>query len=321
MNIYLFIFFGKKFKYKKIKMTNQDEEKDLYKILGVPKKASQEEIKSSFRKLARKYHPDKNPNDETAAEKFKNISRAYSILSDESKRKRYDKYGIVDEDNFNFEDFMNNFTFNFNDFFDIDIEDIPEMNFPCHHLKYFIIRKGKEIKSHMHEEKDKEIQYQNNLPYLLFGKGKGYKNVYKIINDEEEEEEKKNFENEESEEEEIEEVDVDFQNFMDFIDENTKGKGKKKTCKFCKNKFNEEEIEEHFIEKHENEYNKSKYAKETKWKDAVDAFENCKNDDFEDFENFFGGKKGKKGKMGLEDLLGEIMGMDIGDKKKKKKKK
>ena len=119
-------------------MSNQEDEKDLYKILGISKKASQEEIKESFRKLARKYHPDKNPNDETAAEKFKNISRAYSILSDESKRKRYDKYGIVDEDNFNFEDFMNNFTFNFNDFFDIDIEDIPEMNFPCHHLKFYL---------------------------------------------------------------------------------------------------------------------------------------------------------------------------------------
>jgi DnaJ-class molecular chaperone len=313
-------------------MSNQEDEKDLYKILGIPKKASQEEIKESFRKLARKYHPDKNPGDENAAEKFKNISRAYSILSDETKRKRYDKYGTLDEDNFNFDDFMNNFTFNFNEFFDIDMEDIPEMTFPCHHLKLFIIRKGKEIKPHINEDKDKEIQFENNLPFLLFGKGKGYKNINKILNDdewEEVEEEKNNFNNEESDEDEdIEEVDIDLQSLMDFIEENTKGKGKKKTCKFCKNKFDEDEIEEHFIQKHENEYNKSKYAKETKWKDAVDAYENSKNDEMKDIEELFGGgKKGKKGTMGLEDLLGEIMGMGMdmgsgfGEKKKKKKKK
>ena len=65
-----------------------------------------------------------------------------------------------------------------------------------------------------------------------------------------------------------------------------------------------------------------------KWKDAVDAYENSKNDEMKDIEELFGGgKKGKKGTMGLEDLLGEIMGMGMdmgsgfGEKKKKKKKK
>ncbi len=143
-----------------------------------------------------------------------NISRAYSILSDESKRKRYDKYGIVDEDNFNFEDFMNNFTFNFNDFF-VYLYGRYFRNFSCHHLKYFIIRKGKDIKSHIHEEKEKEIHYQNNLPYLIFNKGKGYKNFFKIINDEEEE--KNNFNNDESEGEEIEEVVINLQNFLNLL--------------------------------------------------------------------------------------------------------
>ena len=59
---------------------NEPEQEDLYKILGIDKKSSSEEIKSACRKLARKYHPDKNPDNKEAAEKFKSISFAYSIL-------------------------------------------------------------------------------------------------------------------------------------------------------------------------------------------------------------------------------------------------
>lgn len=67
---------------------------DLYVLLGVAKTASVEEIKSSFRKLALKYHPDRNPGDHKAEEKFKELSRAYEILSDSEKRAAYDRYGI-----------------------------------------------------------------------------------------------------------------------------------------------------------------------------------------------------------------------------------
>ena len=64
--------------------------RDYYEILGVPKTATQEEIKKAYRKLARKYHPDTNPDDPKAEEKFKEISTAYEILSDPEKRKQYD---------------------------------------------------------------------------------------------------------------------------------------------------------------------------------------------------------------------------------------
>lgn len=67
--------------------------KDYYKILGVTRTASEDDIKKAFRKLARKYHPDVNPGDKKAEEKFKEINEAYEVLSDASKRKKYDTLG------------------------------------------------------------------------------------------------------------------------------------------------------------------------------------------------------------------------------------
>ena len=66
---------------------------DYYSILGVSKNATGDEIKKAFRKLAVKYHPDKNQGKKDAEEKFKQINEAYEVLSDEEKRKKYDKYG------------------------------------------------------------------------------------------------------------------------------------------------------------------------------------------------------------------------------------
>lgn len=71
-------------------------EKNYYDTLGVSKTASAEEIKSAYRKLAKKYHPDLNPNDEVAASKFKEINEAYEVLGDEQKRKNYDQFGSAD---------------------------------------------------------------------------------------------------------------------------------------------------------------------------------------------------------------------------------
>src|SRR5437763_7450460 len=69
--------------------------RDPYRTLGVDKKAGDDEIKKAYRKLARKYHPDKNPGDASAEERFKEIQEAYSILSDPDKRKRYDAGGGI----------------------------------------------------------------------------------------------------------------------------------------------------------------------------------------------------------------------------------
>lgn len=66
---------------------------DYYKILGVDKNASEEDIKKAYRKLARKYHPDLNPNDQDAHKKFQQINEANEVLSDPEKRKKYDQYG------------------------------------------------------------------------------------------------------------------------------------------------------------------------------------------------------------------------------------
>lgn len=69
------------------------EYKDYYKILGVDRSASDEDIKRAYRKLAKKYHPDHNPNNKVAEEKFKEINEAYQVLSDPEKRARYDQLG------------------------------------------------------------------------------------------------------------------------------------------------------------------------------------------------------------------------------------
>ncbi len=75
-----------------------DNKRDYYEVLGVEKNAGADEIKKAYRKMAMKYHPDRNPGDKDAEEKFKEVGEAYSVLSDEDKRARYDQFGFAGVD-------------------------------------------------------------------------------------------------------------------------------------------------------------------------------------------------------------------------------
>jgi len=72
---------------------NTQHKKDYYEVLGVPKNAAEADIKKAYRKLALKYHPDRNPGDKKAEESFKEAAEAYAVLSDPQKRAQYDQYG------------------------------------------------------------------------------------------------------------------------------------------------------------------------------------------------------------------------------------
>src|SRR5712672_886201 len=73
---------------------------EYYETLGVPRTADAEEIRKSYRKLARKYHPDLNPGDKSAEDRFKNVQEAYDILSDSKKREMYDQVGFYSENGY-----------------------------------------------------------------------------------------------------------------------------------------------------------------------------------------------------------------------------
>ena len=74
------------------------DKRDYYEVLGIQKGASEDEIKSAFRKMAMKYHPDRNPDNKEAEEKFKEVNEAYSVLSDPDKKEKYDRFGFAGVD-------------------------------------------------------------------------------------------------------------------------------------------------------------------------------------------------------------------------------
>ena len=93
------------------------EKRDYYEVLGVAKNATDAELKSAYRKLAKKYHPDMNPGDQSAADKFKEASEAYSVLSDPEKRRQYDQFGFAAFEQGASGGGFSGFDFNMNDIF------------------------------------------------------------------------------------------------------------------------------------------------------------------------------------------------------------
>ena len=99
-----------------------EQKRDYYEVLGVSRGASEDEIKKAYKKMARKYHPDLNPGDKSAEEKFKEVNEAYEVLSDADKKARYDQYGHAGVDpNFGAGGFGGGFdgSFDFGDLGDI----------------------------------------------------------------------------------------------------------------------------------------------------------------------------------------------------------
>ncbi|WP_318165955.1 DnaJ C-terminal domain-containing protein [Candidatus Shikimatogenerans bostrichidophilus] len=153
--------------------------KDYYKILGVYKNASLNEIKQAYRKLAIKYHPDKNPNNKIAEEKFKEAAEAYSVLSDPNKKKRYDS----NRNNNTYTEYseytnMDDIFSNFGDIFSESFESFTDFNFT--RKKYNKI-KGSNLRINLKvtlEEINKGVEKIIKVNRLKVDKNIKFKNCY-----------------------------------------------------------------------------------------------------------------------------------------------
>ncbi|XP_043943350.1 dnaJ homolog subfamily B member 9 [Protopterus annectens] len=135
--------------------------KDYYDVLGVPKTASDRQIKKAFHKLAMKYHPDKNKSPD-AETKFREIAEAYETLSDEKKRKEYDQFGHQAVNGGDQGDYQRPFSFNFN-FDDLFNNDFFGQSHHGHHKKHF--------DSHFRAHQEAQNRHKQHLHEFSFGGG------------------------------------------------------------------------------------------------------------------------------------------------------
>ncbi len=133
--------------------------KDYYKILGVSKNATQNEIKKAYRKLARKYHPDLNPGDSEAEKKFKEIQEAYEVLSDPKKREQYDRFGVVGD----FQDPYQNTRGDWGGFEGFDFGGFGDTSFADIFETIFNIRSSKSRKST--SQRGEDLYYNINISF------------------------------------------------------------------------------------------------------------------------------------------------------------
>lgn len=290
---------------------------NYYDELGIPKTSTQEEIKKAYKKMAMKWHPDKNADNSEATERFQRISHAYSILSDPKKRDYYDRFGKVDEDNFNFEEFMKDFNFNFGEMFMDPFFMSAAMMESRHGVKLMSIRKESENKPMEISENFDKLK-ENGFSTFIYGKGKGLENRDHLSfwkeNKESVDDEWEEFDLDEeiNEDQEADEV-YEEQGLLDFfVMSNTDEKGKNIVCKYCKelnkdntqaSQFTSKTINQHFLENHKTQFEEF-YGTEASWDDVLNEEKKKKE---EKKKNKSG--KGKKGKGGKNNMFEEMNNM------------
>lgn len=284
---------------------------NLYDELGIPKTATQDEIKKAYKKMAMKWHPDKNTDNSEATERFQRISHAYSILSDPKKRDYYDRFGKVDEDNFNFEEFMKDFNFNFGEMFMDPFFMSAAMMESRHGVKLMCIRKEAENKPIEISENFDKVK-ENGFSTFIYGKGKGLENRDHLMfwkeKETKDDDEWEEFDlDEENLDEENDVEDCEEQGLLDFfIMSNTQEKGKNIICEICKeqnkenpqaSQFTSKTIHQHFLDNHKTHFEEF-YGTEASWEDVLNEEKKKK-----DGKKKGKGGKGKKGKGGMPNMF------------------